>query len=128
MASKCLNFLVLVICCEVIAGYPQNSSDALINVKDSEDEFIIKKPDSLSDPEYNKFLEELYRQDSGKHQKISKRSSDQEHLPLNPDEFDIPDKPKNEDKNYESFVKELYRQDTLKRNKRMIVFRLFYRI
>lgn len=131
MASKWLNILVLLICCKVILGYPQNSSnDALIDVEDTDDEFIIKKPASQNDPEYNKFLEELYRQDGGKQQTRSKRNSDDEHLPLPilPDEFDIPDKPKSEDKNYESFVKELYRQDTLKRNKRMIVFRLIYRI
>lgn len=84
----------------------------------------------MSDPEYNKFLEELYRQDSGKQQTKSKRNSDDAHLPLAilPEEFDIPEKPKSADKNYDSFVKELYRQDTQKRSKRMIVFRLFYRI
>lgn len=118
-------------------GRPDDSKPSdVINVEDTDDEFIIKKPAGASDPSYDKFLEELYRHDEGKKTStvaaIVKREADQEEAAPekltveSPEEFDIPVKPAlHQDENYDQFLSHLYRHDEQKneRTKRMIVFR-----
>lgn len=106
---------------------PETSTIDSINVQDTDDEFIIKKPDS-KDPAYDDFIKELYRHDESKTSK-SKRSAEDGNGPekltvASPDEFKIPAKPAvHEDENYGQFITHLYRHDELKRSRRMIVFR-----
>lgn len=105
---------------------PENSTPGnKINVEDTEDEFIIKKPE-IKDETYDKFIDELYQHDESK--KKTRRSAEEkvgERLTVEtPEEFEIPIKPGNgEDENYDKFVTHLYRHDELKRSRRMIVFR-----
>lgn len=100
------------------------SSDK-INVNDTDDEFVIKKPE-IKDQAYDKFLDELYQHDEAKKPK-SKRNAEnvEEKLTVeSPQEFEIPVKPVNPgDENYDKFLTHLYRHDELKRSRRMIVFR-----
>lgn len=108
---------------------PENSTPSdKINVDDTEDEFIIKKPE-IKDEAYDKFIDELYQHDHSK-KPISKRSAEEnigEKLTVAaPEEFSIPVKPVAHEENYDQFVTHLYRHDELKqsrRRKRMIVFR-----
>jgi DNA polymerase sigma len=107
---------------------PENTPSDKINVEDTEDEFIIKKPE-IKDEAYEKFVDELYHHDESKKPK-TKRSSDDgekagEKLTVEqPKEFEIPVKPVvHEDENYDKFITHLYRHDELKRSRRMIVFR-----
>lgn len=107
---------------------PQNGDDKtdLINVHDTEDEFVIKKPDS-ADPKYTDFLDELYRHDTAKKDSKSKRDiSDAsknipEKVPIETNTFDI--KAITTDENNTNSLSHLYRNDNSKRNKRMIIFR-----
>lgn len=113
--------MVLCVNCRPESSTPSNK----INVDDTEDEFIIKKPE-IKDEAYDKFVDELYQHDESK--KKPKRSAEEkagERLTLEtPEEFEIPVKPvNNEDESYDKFITHLYRHDTLKRSKRMIVFR-----
>lgn len=107
---------------------PTTSSSAPINVEDTDDEFIIKKPVS-NDPAYEEFFDELHRHDDSKNASKSKRSAEEgnghEKLTVAaPEEFDIPVKPQDHgDDNYDQFLTKLYRHDELKRSRRMIVFR-----
>jgi hypothetical protein len=112
-------------CCE---GRPQsadeNKSDT-VNVQDTDDEFVIKKPDSV-DPKYTDFLDELYKHDNEKQSAKSKRDVNEKiNIEESQLEFDVPKKPLATvpSENYDKFLSELYRHDELKRNKRMIVFR-----
>lgn len=109
------------------------ASTDVINVEDTDDEFIIKKPQS-TDQAYDKFLEELYRHDEGKKTAAkSKRDAEVEDesspgkLSVEPpQEFEIPAKPPTHvDGDYDQFLSHLYRNDEQKqtRSKRMIVFR-----
>jgi hypothetical protein len=105
---------------------PENSTPGnKINVEDTEDEFIIKKPET-KDEAYEKFVDELYQHDESKKPK-AKRSAEEkvgERLTVEtPEEFEIPVKPAHSDENYDKFLAHLYRHDELKRSKRMIVFR-----
>lgn len=108
----------------------ENPSTQKINVEDTDDEFIIKKPAS-NDPTYNEFLDELYQHDksktptSSKTKRFAEEGNDNEKLSVDsPKEFDIPAKPEaNKDENYDLFLSHLYRHDELKRSRRMIVFR-----
>lgn len=106
---------------------PENSTPSnKINVDDTDDEFIIKKPE-IKDEAYDKFLDELYQHDESKKPK-SKRSAEEkaveEKLTVEtPEEFEIPVKPVEKDENYDKFITHLYRHDELKRSRRMIVFR-----
>lgn len=104
---------------------PPSDKD-LINVEDTDDEFIIKKPakDSFA---YDDFIKELYRHDADKATK-AKRSAEAAdglgRLPVSPQEFEIPPKPSAyADQHYDQFLTNLYRHDELKRSRRMIVFR-----
>lgn len=106
---------------------PENTPSDKIDVNDTDDEFIITKPEK-KDEAYDKFLDELYQHDEAKNPK-SKRNAEEENVGekltvKSPEEFEIPVKPvEHEDENYDKFVTHLYRHDELKRNKRMIVFR-----
>ena len=96
-----------------------------VNVQDTDDEFVIKKPQTV-DAKYTDFLDELYRHDKTKTASKSKRdASDKIDIDESKLQFDVPQKPlesvKSED--YDKFLSELYRHDELKRSKRMIVFR-----
>lgn len=107
---------------------PDSTATDVINVEDTDDEFIIKKPEGASDPSYDKFLEELYKHDEGKKTTTvkSKRSAEEKITVESPEEFDIPVKPPvHQDENYDQFLSHLYRHDEQKneRTKRMIVFR-----
>jgi hypothetical protein len=96
-----------------------------INVKDTDDEFTINKPNN-SDPKYKEFLTELYRHDKAKEQKGNVKRDTSAHEKVNiedPKAFDIPAKPAAKDEKYGSFLSHLYRHDDLKRSKRMIVYR-----
>lgn len=100
-----------------------------INVEDTDDEFIIKKPES-KDPTYNEFLDELYQHDkskvpSSKTKRFAGEMDGNEKLTVDsPKEFDIPAKPEaHKDENYDQFLSHLYRHDELKRSRRTIVFR-----
>lgn len=100
-----------------------------INVEDTDDEFVIKKPVS-NGPTYDKFLDELYRHDESKTpiskaKRNAEEGNDHEKLPVEtPEEFNIPAKPdEHQDQNYDQFLSHLYRHDELKRSRRMIVFR-----
>lgn len=103
----------------------------MINVQDTDDEFIIKKPgqSESKDPAYTEFFDELHRKDDGKTPAKSKRSTDQGNDPEKlavklPDEYEIPAKPtETGDENYDQFLTKLYSHDELKRSRRMIVFR-----
>lgn len=106
---------------------PEDSSADKLNVEDTDDEFIIKKPDSKA-PAYDDFIKELYRHDEGKATKAKRSAEDvdgHEKLAVSsPEEFDIPSKPAGHtDGNYDQFLTHLYRHDELKRSRRMIVFR-----
>jgi hypothetical protein len=106
-------------------------------VDDTDDEFVIKKPDS-TDPAYNAFLNELYKHDVNK-PKSKREAIDSEQIPEKltvevPQQFDIPVKPSvngNDDTGYGQFLNHLYRHDELKRDsdenhsrsRRMIIFR-----
>lgn len=105
---------------------------ATIDVEETDDEFIIKKPTS-TDQKYDDFIKELYRKDENKQGAKSKRNAPAE-VPLtveSPNEYEIPSKPLNTDGQYDDFLSELYRHDelkkrssrSLKRSRRMIVFR-----
>jgi hypothetical protein len=109
----------------------KNKQPSVIDVEDTEDEFVIKKPENAG-PVYDQFLEELYQHDQGKNTTKPKRSADEEEKNSEkltveaPEEFDIPVKPAlNVDDNYDQFLTHLYRHDEEKRTrqKRMIVFR-----
>lgn len=108
----------------------ETPSTEKINVEDTDDEFVIKKPDS-NDPTYNEFLDELYQHDkskgpsSSKSKRFAEAGNDYEKITVDsPKEFDIPAKPEaNKDENYDQFLSHLYRHDELKRSRRMIVFR-----
>lgn len=115
-----LSFTTLCINCR-----PDGTSDKL-NVEDTDDEFIIKRPDA-KDPAYDDFIKELYRHDQDKATK-AKRSAEAddglEKLPvLSPEEFNIPSKPAVHTDENDQFITNLYRHDELKRSRRMIVFR-----
>jgi hypothetical protein len=102
----------------------------LLDVADTDDEFIIKKPANV-DPKYQDFLDELYRHDDVKNsEKKTKRET--ETIPVDdPKEYIIPEKPVNGDENYDKFISELYSHDDAKklrepkltRQKRMLIFR-----
>lgn len=108
----------------------KDSQSDLLNVTDTDDEFIIKKPVNV-DPKYQEFLDELYRGDKEKNvEKKTKRET--ETIPVdNPKEYIIPEKPVNGDENYDKFISELYSHDEAKklrdskltRQKRMLIFR-----
>lgn len=108
---------------------------ATIDVDETEDEFIIKKPTS-TDQKYDDFIKELYRNDGNKQGAKSKRSAaDEVQLTVeSPNEYEIPAKPSNTNGQYNEFLSELYRHDelkkrssrSLKRSRRMIVFRHDY--
>lgn len=109
---------------------PEEIPSDKINVNDTDDEFVIKKPET-KDQAYDQFLDELYQHDEAKKPK-PKRSveKDEEKLSVeSPQEFEIPVKPVNPgDENYDKFLTHLYRHDELKRSRRMIVFRHVYKI
>lgn len=122
--------MVVILCLTtyyVVQCRPEEATTDRINVEDTDDEFIIKKPAS-NGPTYDKFLDELYRHDESK-TPIARRSAEEgnghEKLPLEtPEEFNIPKKPEeHHDENYDQFLSHLYRHDELKRSRRMIVFR-----
>lgn len=123
----------MILCVDCRPGdTPQDASTDKINVEDTDDEFVIKKPDDANDPSYNQFISELYQHDQEKTSQQppkAKRSADEETVPEkltveSPKEFDIPVKPPvHQDENYDQFVTHLYRHDELKRSKRMIIFR-----
>lgn len=126
--SRLQIFVALSLTTFCVLCHPETSSSAPINVEDTDDEFIIKKPDS-KDPAYAEFFEELHRHDEDKSASKSKRSAeegnDHEKLTVEaPQEFEIPVKPhEHGDENYDQFLTHLYRHDELKRSRRMIVFR-----
>lgn len=104
-----------------------------LDVTDTEDEFIIKKP-SNDDPKYKDFLDELYRKDNVKNSdKKTKREA--EELPVeDAKEYVIPEKPQSGiNESYDKFISHLYSQDSekkvhqqptsLHRHKRMLIFR-----
>jgi hypothetical protein len=99
-----------------------------INVQDTDDEFIIKKPNT-TDPAYDKFIDELYQHDSDKQRPKARRNAEESPTKLtveSPKEFEIPAKPQGkDDEHYDQFLSHLYRHDELKlkRSRRMIVFR-----
>ncbi|KAG5681503.1 hypothetical protein PVAND_010930 [Polypedilum vanderplanki] len=96
-----------------------------INVQDTDDEFVIKKPES-TDQKYTDFLDELYKHDSEKQGTKSKRDvSDKIDIDESKAQFDIPKKPLAtvNSADYDKFLGELYKHDELKRSERMIVFR-----
>lgn len=113
---------------------PQNDDKSDTNkpldVKDTEDEFVIKKPSDadLTDPKYSDFLDELYRNDKSKQSAKTKRDVSEKIAVENPKgELDIPNKPLSsvDPASYDRFISHLYANDKLKREKRspMIVFR-----
>lgn len=106
---------------------PEDTPSDKINVPDSDDEFIITKPDIKDQANYDKFLDELYQHDEAKKPKTKRDAEEKvgEKLTVElPEEFDVPVKPvAHEDEHYDQFLTHLYRHDELKRSKRMIVFR-----
>lgn len=101
-----------------------------INVEDTDDEFIIKKPVNTNHLT-EEFIDELYKHDEAKKPKEKRETkeaidADAEKLTVeSPKEFEIPVKPVlGQSENYDQFINHLYRHDELKkRSRRMIVFR-----
>jgi hypothetical protein len=124
----CLQIMVVLGLSAILVNCrPEDPRTDTINVQDTDDEFIIKKPDT-TDPAYNEFIDELYKHDENKKPKSKRNVEDEEgHVKLtveSPKEFEIPVKPESHtDENYDQFLSHLYRHDELKRSRRMIVFR-----
>ncbi|CRK90606.1 CLUMA_CG004308, isoform A [Clunio marinus] len=125
MMVKSFLIILMVICLMAfnVNCRPENSSSSdVINVEDTDDEFIIKKPTSMG-PAYQQFLDELYRHDLKK-AKIPKAKRNAEDDPAfnkltveSPNEFDIPVKPPlGTNENYDQFLSHLYRKDEAKKN------------
>ena len=108
----------------VLCRPDDDSKPALIGVEDTEDEFVIKKPET-ENPAYNEFLDELYKHDDEKKSKSKRDTNDaDEKLTVEiPEEFEMLLQPPRGQENYDEFVDHLYRHDELKRSRRMIVFR-----
>lgn len=120
-----------------------STTNATINIEDTDDEFVIKKPSNKDDPKYVEFVDELYHHDEAKKQhpktkrdslptQVAEAAAKNDHEKLTvelPNEFDIPAKPSvSKDGQYDEFLTHLYRHDELKlkRSRRMIVFRHDY--
>ena len=128
-SSLSLSFSVkaILICCWCLATLsncrPQNDK---LDIHDTDDEFVIKKPDN-TDPKYTDFLDELYKHDSAKQSAspISKRDlSTQDDKIM----FDDPNLFYDTQPIMEKTVSQHYQSNEFKRSKRMILFRYLSRL
>lgn len=115
----------VLICCCCLATLsncrPQNDK---LDVHDTDDEFVIKKPEN-SDPKYTDFLDELYKHDSAKQSASPKSKRD---LNLNTQDDKIMFDDPNLFYDTEKTVSQLYQSNEFKRSKRMILFRYLSRL
>lgn len=123
-----LSFFVqafLICCCLATLSNcrPQNDK---IDIHDTDDEFVIKKPQN-SDPKYTDFLDELYKHDSAKQSASPKSKRD---LNTQDDKimFDDPNLFYDTQPIMEKTVSQLYQSNEFKRSKRMILFRYLSRV
>lgn len=137
--SKQLFFACNIFIVEILARpnheQVQQANVEKLDVQDTDDEFIIKKPSKV-DPKYKDFLDELYRKDNVKNaDKKTKREAEAVKAPVeDAKEYVIPEKPQSGvNENYDKFISELYSHDAekqvnqqptkLHRQKRMLIFR-----
>lgn len=129
------NIFIVEMCCHPSPDQVQQpNAEKLIDVQDTDDEFVIKKPQQVNQPQYKEFLDTLYRQDSVKNSDKKTKRETADELPVEDAmEYVIPEKPKSGvDENYDKFISNLYSQDTekhvsqqsnLHRQKRALIFR-----